>query len=197
MTPPAHHLPRPAAAAVLAVLAATAAIVLAACGGSSKPSTPPTNRSSAEALAAAHIDRYPTCMRDHGVTNFPDPRVNGTHLTIQINPSVTSSPAFTSAQKACAHLLPAGAGRISGPSPAQQKARIDGLLAFAACLRKHGFPNFPDPTSEGQLTLAMITHAGINLQQPAVQQAGDACVAASHGQITRRDVAQAVANPGG
>ena len=62
-------------------------------------------------------------------------------------------------------------------------------------MRKHGFPNFPDPTSQGQLTLEMITHAGINLQQPAVLQAGDACVPVSHGQITKSDVAQAVANP--
>ena len=62
-------------------------------------------------------------------------------------------------------------------------------------MRKHGFPSFPDPTSQGRLTLAMITHAGINLQQPAVLQAGDACVSVSHGQITKADVAQAVANP--
>ena len=41
----------------------------------------------------------------------------------------------------------------------------------------------------------MIAHAGINLRQPAVLQAGDACVSVSHGQITRSDVAQAVANP--
>ncbi len=62
-------------------------------------------------------------------------------------------------------------------------------------MRTHGFPSFPDPTSQGRLTLAMITQAGINLQQPAVLQAGDACVSVSHGQITKGDVAQAVANP--
>ncbi|MGO9899831.1 MAG: hypothetical protein ACLP0J_09085 [Solirubrobacteraceae bacterium] len=62
-------------------------------------------------------------------------------------------------------------------------------------MRKHGFPNFPDPTSQGQLTLTMIRQAGINLQQPAVRQAGDACVSASHGQITKLNVAQAVADP--
>ena len=134
-------------------------------------------------------------MRDHGVTNFPDPQVNGNHLTLQITPSITASPAFKSAQKACAYLLPAGAGQTNGLSPAQQKARTEGLLAFAACVRKHGFQSFPDPTSQGQLTLEMIRQAGINLQQPAVLQAGDACVSVSHGQITKGDVAQAVANP--
>jgi hypothetical protein len=136
-------------------------------------------------------------MRDHGVTNFPDPQVNGNHLTIQINPSITASPAFKSAQKACAYLLPPGAGQINGPSPAQQKARTEGLLAFAACVRNHGFPSFPDPDSQGRLTLQMIAQAGINLHQPAVLQAGDACVSASHGQITKADVARAIANPSG
>ncbi len=62
-------------------------------------------------------------------------------------------------------------------------------------MRKHGFPTLPDPTSHGQLTLEMITQAGINLRQPAVLQAGDACVSVSHGQVTKGDVAQAVANP--
>jgi hypothetical protein len=73
-------------------------------------------------------------MRDHGVTNFPDPRVNGNHRTLQITPSIVGSPAFKSAQKACAYLLPA-AGQINGPSPAEQRARTEGLLAFAACQR--------------------------------------------------------------
>ena len=134
-------------------------------------------------------------MRDHGVTSFPDPQVSGNHLTLQITPSIIGSPAFKSAQKVCAYLLPAGAGQTNGGGLAQQKARTEGLLAFAACVRSHGFPSFPDPTSQGELTVEMIRQAGINLQQPAVLQAGDACVSVSHGQITRSDVAQAVANP--
>ncbi|MGO9884150.1 MAG: hypothetical protein ACLPV4_14160 [Solirubrobacteraceae bacterium] len=184
------HLPS------LTVLAALTVVLLAACGGSGKPSSSGSpSGSSGKAFTASAAHEYPACMRDHGVTNFPDPQVNGNHITLQITPSITGSPAFKSAQKACTSLLPAGAGRFNGPSPAQQKARTEGLLAFAACVRKHGFPSFPDPTSQGQLTLEMIRQAGINLQQPAVLQAGDACVSVSHGQITKGDVAQAVANP--
>lgn len=62
-------------------------------------------------------------------------------------------------------------------------------------MRKHGFPSFPDPDSQGRLTLEMITQAGINLRQPAVLHAGDACVSVSHGQVTRGDVAQAMSTP--
>jgi hypothetical protein len=183
------HLPS------LTVLAALTVVLLAACGGSGKPSASGSSGSSRKAFAVSNVYKYPACMREHGVTNFPDPQVNGNHITLQITPSIIGSPAFKSAQKACASLLPAGAGRFNGPSPAQQKARTEGLLAFAACVRKHGFPSFPDPTSQGQLTLEMITRAGINLQQPAVLQAGDACVSVSHGQIPKGDVAQAVADP--
>jgi len=186
---------RPTQLTSLTGLAALTAVLLAACGGSNKPSGSGSSGSSHEAFAVSNAYKFPACMRDNGVTNFPDPQVNGNHLTLQITPSISASPAFKSAQNACAYLVPAGAGQINGPSPAEQTARAEGLLAFAACVRKHGFPSFPDPTSQGQLTLEMITHAGINLQQPAVLQAGDACVSVSHGQITKGDVAQAVANP--
>ena len=67
------------------------------------------------------------------------------------------------------------------------------MLAFARCLRSHGFPSFPDPTSSGELTHEMLASAGIDLHQPAVLQAADACVSVTHGVITRADVARFVA----
>jgi hypothetical protein len=134
-------------------------------------------------------------MRAHGVTNFPDPQASGNSVRLTINPSITGSPAYNSARQACAHLLPPGAGQIT-LNPAQQQARQAGLLAFATCIRKRGFTHFPDPDSQGQLTPAMIAQAGINLKQPAVLQAGDACAPASHGQITKGDVARAISEAG-
>ena len=59
------------------------------------------------------------------------------------------------------------------------------MLAFARCMRSHGFPSFPDPTSTGELTHEMLANAGINLHQPAVVQAADACVGVTHGVITK------------
>ncbi len=188
------HANRHTQIASLTLLAALTAVLLAACGGSSKPSGSRSSNSPPEASVASNAYKYPTCMRDHGVTSFPDPQVNGHHLTLEITPSIIASPAFKSAQKICAYLLPAGAHQ-SNTSSAQQKALTEGLLAFAACVRKRGFPSFPDPTSQGQLTPEMISQAGIDLQQPALLQAGDACVPASHGQVTKGDVARAVASP--
>jgi hypothetical protein len=38
----------------------------------------------------------------------------------------------------------------------------------------------------------MLAEAGINLHQPALLQAGDACVSVTHGVLTKADVARAV-----
>jgi hypothetical protein len=58
----------------------------------------------------------------------------------------SNSPQFTSADQACKSLLPGGGVQ----SPADQAQKRAGLLAFAACMRKHGMPNFPDPNADGR-----------------------------------------------
>jgi len=60
-------------------------------------------------------------------------------------------------------------------------------------MRRHGISNFPDPSSTGELTHEMVASAGINLHQPAVLQAGDACTSVTHGIITKAVVARFVA----
>jgi hypothetical protein len=176
------------------------AISVAACGGSNKPKSSNSSKGANVSFAKASSDAYKNaaCMRRHGVTNFPDPQTsdgNGQfRISIHITPSITESPAFQSAQKACAYLMPGG--RVNnGPSAAQQRAQTDDLLAFAQCMRKHGFARFPDPSSQGQLSLSQIESAGINLQAPAVEPAALACVSVTHGQITKADVERAIANP--
>jgi hypothetical protein len=74
------------------------------------------------------------------VPNFPDPSP-GAPLSIpsDVDPQ---SPAFISAQAACAKLLP---GAASSGSPSEDQ-RLQ-LVAIARCMRTHGVPGFPDPTS--------------------------------------------------
>jgi hypothetical protein len=128
-------------------------------------------------------------MRSHGVTNFPDaPSGPNPKLVIQ---HLVNNPEGEAAMSACQHLLPGG-GQPS-ESAAQTRAHTAAMLAFARCLRSHGFPSFPDPSSSGQLNHEMVASAGINLHQPAVLQAGDACTSVTHGVITRTIVARFVA----
>ena len=89
---------------------------------------------------------------------------------------------------ACRHLLPAS--RASRESAAQSRARVTAALAFTRCLRGHGFPRVPDPTSTGELSHEMLAGAGIDVHQPALLRAADACVSVPHGAITKADVAR-------
>lgn len=164
------------------------AALIAGCGSSSQSSSSLTGHPSPAQIHQAQQDavRFADCMRSHGVSNFPDPTTSPREFKDALE---TQSPAFHLAETACKHLLPGGG---PGQSTAQSAVHTAALVAFARCLRSHGFPNFPDPTSSGELTPEMLAKAGINLHQPAVEPAADACVAVTHGVITRADVARAV-----
>ncbi len=139
--------------------------------------------------------QFSACMRNHGVSNFPDPVVkssaNGSSVSIGINPSISGQPAFKTAQAACQHII-GNPGNGPDGNPAQQRVKTQALLAFARCLRAHGFPNFPDPSASGDLSAEAITKAGINFQTPALLTAGQNCASVTHGQITPAQVAQAI-----
>jgi hypothetical protein len=127
-------------------------------------------------------------MRSHGVPGFPDPTGGGAitkEASIKAFKEVSNSQ-VAAAQTACKHLQPNG-GQLTRAQLAQ---RLSDLLAFAHCIRTHGVQNFPDPTSSGQLTHEMLSSAGIDLHQPAVLQAADACVGATHGALTKAAVAR-------
>jgi hypothetical protein len=181
----------------LALVAAAAVTVIAAgCGASSPPS--PSASASAGARggspgAAAY--QFSACMRHHGVTNFPDPVVKssagGSSVSIGINPSISGQPAFNTAQKACQHII-GNPGNGSDSDPAHRCAKTEALIAFARCLRAHGFPNFPDPDASGQLSEETISQAGIDIHTPALLTAGKGCTSVTHGLITPAQVVQAV-----
>jgi hypothetical protein len=176
------------------------AIGLAACGSSGGSSGVSTSGSTSGASSTSGggqtvartqaAFRFARCMRSHGVPGFPDPTTRAFKFALTPSSGNARSPSFRSAETACQHLLPDG-----GPpneTPARRQAQIAAGLAFAGCLRTHGFPNFPDPTSSGELTPQMVTQAGINLHQPAVLHAADTCVGLTHGFLTKADIARAV-----
>jgi hypothetical protein len=179
--------PIPTSVVALAVLS----LLVAACGSSSPGSSTVAGPGdpSTHAQLQQNAVGFSACMRSHGIPNFPDPDATG--FKYQLAPSTPHSPAFQSAFAVCRHFLPnnGAPGQDAKHSPAQ----IAAFVAFARCIRSHGFPSFPDPNSSGDLTHEMVAVAGINLHQPAVQQAGDACVGVTHGVITEADVARFVA----
>ena len=181
-------------ASVIAIAAVS--LLAAGCGSSNSSTSSDASGSGAPQTQAqvqqenAELVRFADCIRSHGVSNFPDP--TDPHAFKQaMDPTDQASPAFGSAMTACQHLLP-NRGQHSQPTP-PSPAQTAALLAFARCLRGHGFPHFPDPSSSGQITHEMLASAGISLHQPAVVQAADTCTSVTHGLLTRADVSRFVA----
>jgi hypothetical protein len=198
------HLIRRAIQATAPII--TVALLVAACGGATA-TTSTTGASDGEGGSAGppknfipDAYKYSACMRDHGVSDFPDPVVshsgNGTQVSIRVSQADGTSPQLKTAQQACRGILPAPSSADLAAQAQQQRIHGQDLLAFARCLRGRGINGFPDPNAQGDLSLQMIQAAGIDLTAPKARAAGLACASASNGAITRADVIQATSeNP--
>lgn len=193
---PLHIVPSPRKRRAAALTASAALVLIAAgCGGSPAASTGTTGAQAGRPGEAAY--KFSACMRSHGLTKFPDPVVKtsngGVSVGIRVTPEETNSPAFKSAQAACQHLLPRGNG--PGSEPGGHGPSKQAFLAFAQCLRTHGFPRFPDPDAQGQLTQQTISAAGVNIHAPGFFSAATGCTSVTHGQITRAMLGRAINGP--
>jgi hypothetical protein len=133
-------------ALALAALATTATLA-AACGGNSPPGTTGSTQYQ-KALA------FSKCMRSHGALGFPDPTSQG---TITVTQAMLKSSQIRSAGSSCRNLLPRGAVQL--PAALERKLEHQ-ALQYAACMRSHGVPNFPDPTiHDGTVGFRMAARA--------------------------------------
>ncbi len=122
--------------------------------GSTSATTTPLGQTEGTASAADYSKdvAYAECMRTHGLPGFPDPNAQGDFLFSGgphgggIHPG---SPQFVSANNSCKHLEP----NQGVQSAADQREALAVGLKVAACMRKHGVPNFPDPNSQGDLLI--------------------------------------------
>jgi hypothetical protein len=179
--------PRPL---IFTTIAAAATFSLLASGcGSNSPSSPSASSSAGHQTPQSAVS-FADCMRSHGASTFPDAPPSGPNPKAAIA-QLLATPQGKAALTSCGHLLPNGGQ--PNQSPAQNQAHVAAMLLFARCIRSHGFPSFPDPNSSGELNHEMVASAGIDLHQPAVLQAGDACTSATHGVITKAIVARFVA----
>lgn len=186
------------AAATIAVVALSAA----GCGGNSgsragvaslNTSTTRTAPSPQNQQTAAVA--FTNCMRTHGVTAFPDPPPDGADghaFKDTIAHIASTNPHFQAAQQACNHLLPND--NPSAQNAAQQRAQLADELSFAHCMRRRGVARFPDPTAQGELSVAMVAAQGINVNSPHLLHIVQACLPASHGGLTPAKVRQALNN---
>jgi hypothetical protein len=128
---------------------AIVAVLATAC---SSPGSPVSR--TAKMTALQEDVAYASCVRSHGVPNFPDPvrgnfpdpQSDGWGFDINTNTIGVSQSVLQKAENACSYLQPSGGTQTA----AQFAGFLTKQLKFAACMRSHGVPGFPDPTSSGQ-----------------------------------------------
>jgi hypothetical protein len=121
--------------------------------------------------------KFSECMRDKGVSEFPDPDASG-ELTIDgvLNGSSLDSttPAWKAAIGACKDLQPPGFTGDEDVSPEEQETRLE----FAQCIRENGVEDFPDPAEGAPLVdtnriPSAATEGGMSTLNAAMQTCRD------------------------
>ena len=173
--------------AVIAGTVVVAAVVTGCSAGSTGSGTAAasaTGSASLEDLTQAFL-AYAQCARTHGLPDLPDPVVDqqgndsypgwGSHGSPRWPQSVLTGCASVwdhvhevRARYDASHGLAARAQRTL--SPAQ-------LLVFSQCIRRHGFPSFPDPGPEGTVSPPP------GFQKPNLSAAAVAAIAACNQQV--------------
>jgi hypothetical protein len=166
----------------LATLAMVAmvALISAGCGGTGSAGTG-SSGSNGAATTRERAVKFSECMRENGVSDFPDPDASGalTIETIANGSSVdTSSVAFTRALTACKDLEPPG---FTGDKRSSEQQSAG--LKFAQCIRENGVKDFPDPAPDAPLVdtnriPSSATPGGMAVLNAAMQKCGQYASAA-------------------
>jgi len=160
------------------------AVGLGACGGGggglagvAHIGTTSTTRAAPAAGGAAQapgqlpagLVKYSSCMRSHGIADFPEPTVSGDTVSLALPAGVANSPKFASASAACRQYAPR---KLAAPqiTTADQTA----YLKAAQCMRSHGIVGFPDPQfPNGQVNFPIP--AGMNTNSSQFLRAREIC----------------------
>jgi hypothetical protein len=168
--------PPPRRKAELAVTLAGAAVLAAACGGAgAHPAGSAASPGPAQQLAI-----FAKCMRSHGTADFYFSRQVGTlsppapgQLVMDrhgYTVRVDDSPQLRAAQQACQHLLPG-----SPPSAGDLHRQFLSALKAAACMRSHGYPDWPDPQQQDGRNFQPRPPTGVDTSSPRFQSAAKGC----------------------
>jgi hypothetical protein len=136
----------PAARTAAAIAAAALLLLASACSGSTPSST---GHAGSGNTGGSSLVAFSGCMRSHGVRDFPDPQPGATNEKFPSAQQLgVGSSQLSAAENACQHLLPAGVGDRF--LPAEVPVLLSGMRQFSQCMRSHGLPDWPDPTTDSQ-----------------------------------------------
>ena len=172
--------PRPPAARAAAAIIATGALALlaTACGNSSSSTGSGGSSNTGNSTTSQVGTNYASCMRSHGVPNFPDPSSSGALPKTSPQRLKVSTAQFQTAQRACRHLLPSTVSNssleqceVAGVcTRAETQLMLNAGLRFAACMRSHGVPKWPDPTADSQGRVAFAISVSRDAFDPHSQR---------------------------
>lgn len=111
--------------------------------------------------------KFSQCMRDQGLSWFPDPGSDG-GLKISVPPT-TDQGTYDKAEQACKAYAP-GSGQ-KGTISAED---LNKLRQMAQCIRDHGFSKYPDPDANGG-THFDSKAVGVEPDDPAFAKARQDC----------------------
>ncbi|MFD7132156.1 hypothetical protein [Streptomyces sp. NPDC059894] len=175
-----NKLQKRMAGPVLAVLSVlTAGTILVGCSSDSDSDNASDNGQGSTSNSSSDSSNsgvaYSQCMRENGVSNYPDPEEDSqgrVQLTVPEDVD-QNSPTFKSAQSACQSLL------VQGDTGAAANSRdfdATKVAAWAKCIRENGMPNFQDPEVDGSTIIIDADAAGISGQDdPNFAKATSAC----------------------
>jgi hypothetical protein len=154
------------------------ALLATGCGGSKSPLVANVGTTTATTSPPAASTRqsgvlYSTCMRAHGVSDFPDSAVSVTDGRVEIHVplGIKNEAEFLSASKECQRDLPE---RVA---PGKPSVSIQEQLQFANCMRSQGIADFPDPMRGGGFNVP----DNVSTNTPRFEAAQNACEARSPG----------------
>jgi hypothetical protein len=155
-----------------------AALAVVALIGAGCSDAPDEDGSAANANAGQEqAMKFAECMRDNGVSEFPDPDASeGLTIDGVLNGSSLdpSTPTWKEAIGACKDLQPPGFTGDERISTEEQERRLE----FAQCIRDNGVEDFPDP-AEGEPLVntyripSAATERGMSILNAAMQTCRD------------------------
>ena len=164
-----------------------AALAIAALIGVGCSNEPAENGKVGDASAGQkQAVKFAECMRDNGVSEFPDPDASeGLTIDGVLNGSSLdpNSATWQNAITACEDLEPPGFTGDKEVTADEQDARLE----FAQCIRDNGVKDFPDPAKGEPLVdtnriPSSAREGGMTILNAAMQTCGDFAARAGAGQ---------------
>lgn len=150
------------------------AVGVSGCAKSEDPTVATANPDGAKASAGPEMNsnrsplKFSQCMRDQGLSWYPDPDAQG-NLRVSV-PEDADQSKVDKAQEACKAYAP-WEGQQAGPISEEDLAKI---RQVSQCMRDKGFEKYPDPDAKGGVSIDSKV-LGVEPSDPAFQRAREEC----------------------